>query len=102
MEITKRELIGETGIDTKLRLMLFDSLITSIILFSLHIIPICNNSINKLQQFHSKCARIITKGYYQSGNPQVRNDIARQKFNIQTAKSKLKYFRPKSYYKWGK
>ena len=60
-ELIKGKPIGGTGINIKLRLMLFGSLITGIPLYSLHIIPICNGSINKLQQLHSKCARIITQ-----------------------------------------
>ena len=100
-KLLKGKLLGKTAINIKLGLMLCGSLITSILLYSLHIIPICNSSINKLQQFHSKCTRIITQGCYQSDNPQVRNDIIRQKYNIPTIKSKLKYFRLKTYYKWG-
>ena len=35
-----------------------------------------------------------------SGNPHVRNDITRQKYNITTVESGLKYFRRETYYKW--
>ena len=62
--------------------------------------PICLNSINKLQQLHSKRTRIITQGYYQSDNPQVRNDIIRQKYNITTVEGRPKYPRLETYYKW--
>ena len=40
-EILKRKLLGGLKISTKLRLMLFGPLIFSILLYSLHIIPIC-------------------------------------------------------------
>ena len=96
----KGKLLGKQIINAKLRLILFESPISSIFLYSLHIIPICPNSINKLQQFHSKCTRIITQGYYQSDNLQVRNDITRQKYNIATIERRLKYFRPETYYNW--
>ena len=99
-EMIKGKLLGKQSINIKLRLMLLESLISSILLYSLHIVPICPNSINKLQQLHSKCTRIITQGYYQSDNPQVRNDIIRQKYNIATVESRLKYFRLETYYKW--
>ena len=96
----RSKLLSQQSINIKLRLMLFESLISSNLLYSLHIIPICANSIIKIQQFHSKCTRIITQGYCQSDNPQVRNDIIRQKYNIATIESRLKYFRLRTYYKW--
>ena len=99
-KLLKGKIPWELGINTKLRLILFDSLISIVLLYSLHIVPICKTSIIKLQQFHSKCTRIRTHGYCQSDNPQVRNDIIRQRFNIHTVESKLKYFRLKTYYKW--
>ena len=99
-EMIKGELLGKNSVNIKLRLMLSESLISSILLYSLHIIPICPSSTNKLQQFHSKCTRIITKWYYQSDNPQIRNGVIRQKYNITTIESRLKYFRLKTYYRW--
>ena len=57
-ETFRGELPCGDGINVKLRLMLFDELITSILLYGLRIIPINKGSINKSQQFHKKCIRI--------------------------------------------
>ena len=91
-EMLKGELLGKQSVNIKLRLTLSESLISSILLYSLNIIPISPNGIKKLQQFHSKCTR-ITQGYYQSDNPQVRNEIIRQKYREHTA-IRSSVFRP--------
>ena len=96
----KGKSLGVYGINPAIRIMLFYALVTSILLYGLHIIPIRKGSMDTIQQFYSKCARIIIQGYYNSENAQIRNGIIRQKYNITTIGSKLKYFRLKTYYRW--
>ena len=60
----RNSIITNKNISKKLRLMLFDSLITSILLYSLHIIPMNKTNISKLQRFYSKCIRVIAEGNY--------------------------------------
>ena len=100
--LTRKHLLGITDININLRILLFESLVTSILTYSLHILPISKNYSRKLQQFHSKCTRLITQGYYNSEATHVSNHDIRRKYNISTLTSRLKMYRLKQYYKWKK
>ena len=51
---------GGEDVDVKLRLMLFESLVTAEMLYRLHVVPITGTYLDKLQQFGSKCTRLIS------------------------------------------
>ena len=58
----RNSVITDKNVNKELRLMLFESLITSILLYSLHIIHMNKTNISKLQRFYSKCIRVILEG----------------------------------------
>ena len=75
-EMLKVELISSKEVDTKLRLMLSGSLVSSVVLYSVNIVLICKNSTDELQQFHSKRIRITAQGYCNSDD-QLKEMISR-------------------------
>ena len=95
----KNKYITNKEINTKLRLQLFDSLIGSILLYSLHIIQLNKTSISKIQSFYSKCVRTISEGYYHENNIKINNKTIRIKHNIPTIESKLHYYRMNMLYR---
>ena len=93
----KGKLLVAYGVNTKLRIMIFGPLVSSILLYLLHIDAMGRSSIDKLQKFRSECARTIARGYFRPETTQARNGIIRQKYNIATmVESKLKYTMLKS------
>ena len=95
----KNKYITNKEINTKLRLQLFDSLIGSILLYSLHIIQLNKTNINKIQSFYSKCVRAISEGYYHENTININNKTIRAKHNIPTLESKLYYYRMNMLYR---
>ena len=83
----RNSVITENNVNKKLRLMIFESLITSILLYSLHIIPMSKTNISKLRRFYSKCIRVISRNKLQR---KLRTKIFRiREDNISTIESKL-------------
>ena len=80
--------------------MLLGPIVSSILLYSLQIIPICKNSIGEMQGFHPKCTRIITQGRYSPENTQIKNETIRKIHNVPTIGSRLKTARLKLYREW--
>ena len=66
-------IITEKDINARLRISLIDSLIGSILLYRLQIIPDTQRNIHQLQSFYSKCIRLIADGSYYGNNRQRRN-----------------------------
>ena len=95
----RNSVITDKSVNKKLRLMLFESLITSILLYSLHIIPTNKTNISKLQRFYSKCIRVISEGTYKENCKKTSNQKIREENNISTIESKLKYYRLNLYYR---
>ena len=61
------------------------------LLYSLHIAPISKTYLGELQQFHSKCTRLTTKGYYGETAERDTNINIRRKYNIPTIGSRIKH-----------
>ena len=72
-------------------------------LYSLHIIPLKANLLNKLQSFYSKIIRNNLNENYDTKNPTKilkSNQEIRDKYKITTVESHLEYLRLKLYEKW--
>ena len=83
----RNSVITENNVNKKLRLMIFESLITSILLYSLHIIPMSKTNISKLRRFYSKCIRVIFRNKLQR---KLQTKIFKiREDNISTIESKL-------------
>ena len=96
----KGEIFNCKDINTKSRPMLCESLVRNIPLYRLHIIPICKNSIRKLQSFHSECTKIIAQGHYNPGITQTKNETMKRVHNIPTSDSRLEHSRLNLYHRW--
>ena len=74
------------------------ALIGSVLLYSLHIIPISKISLSEIRRFYSKFIRIIDEwGYY--GNQEKENIVIREKYTIPSIESRLKFYRLNTYYR---
>jgi len=89
----KNSYIPNKTLDTKLRLQLYDTLIGSILLYSLHVIPLNVSNLTKMQSFYSKCIRIAPEGTFYENEKKIKNQEIRNKHNIPTMESKLYYYR---------
>ena len=69
--ILKKTLIANNQIDIKLKVILFDSLIGSILLYGLNTMNINSTLINKLQSFYSGCIRYLAYGRYEDQKNQI-------------------------------
>ena len=56
-------------------------------------------NISKIQRFYSKCIRVISEGNYKENHKQTNSQDLRDKNNISTIESKLKYYRLNMYYR---
>ena len=72
----------------------------SILLCSLHIVPISDSKTARLQQFYSKCTLIIIKGFYGKNAKRGNNVTIRRKYGLPTIDSILKTYMLRMYYKW--
>lgn len=72
--------------------MLSESIISSILLYSLHIISLGKNNISKLQRFYTECIRIIAGCNYKENYKQENIQKIREGNIILTAESKLNYY----------
>ena len=87
--ISLRTLIANNSVDKNLKIMLFDSLISSMILYGLNTLNV-KTQIGKLQKFYSGCIRYIIYGKYEDKQEKmVNNTKIREDLNIPTIESRL-------------
>ena len=80
--------------------MLSESLISRILLYSLHIAPMSTTNIYRnYKDFYAKYIRIATEGKYTENWKRINNEQIRNDSNVTTIESKLKYYRPNMYYR---
>ena len=63
----KKSFITDLKINTKLRINYYKALIATILLYSIHIHPINETSLRKIQFSHSNCIQYIINGRYTKG-----------------------------------
>lgn len=70
MKNNEQKLITSKNINNNIKIRIFNAIILSILLYGIHIIPLTDNSINKIQSFYLKCLRYIINENYDYKNPQ--------------------------------
>ena len=86
--------------DDQLKITLLNSLVGSVLTYGLHITPLKNTQISALQSFYSNCIRSLTQKRFSDLEKPTSNSDIREKFNIPTIESKLRYYRFKMYASW--
>jgi len=105
MELHKNTYIFRKEIKSTLKIRLLNALIKSIMIYSLHIIPLSNNDIQNLQSSYSKIIRKALSENYDTINPLKKlktNTEIRIENNIPAIHSQLEYLRIRLYLKWKK
>ena len=87
--------------DPQLKLILLQSLVQSVLLYSLSLLPLKAAQVDQLQIFYSKCIRFLLEKRYSEldGKPKS-NYVLRDTHNIPTIDSKLRYYRIRTYANW--
>ena len=92
--------LSKSDISTQLLIDPFRSLIMSLLLYILHIVPISDRQNDRRRKFYSKCIRIITKRFYDKTAKQENNVTLRRNFGIPAIGSIGETYRLRMYYKW--
>ena len=99
----KKNKILHKDVNSKLKIRLYNSLIQTVLLYSLQIIPLNAKNTNKLQKFQSKIIRNILNKNYNLNQPNEKlptNTEISQNYNIPTIQSTLEKLRMQMYLNW--
>ena len=90
-----------TDSDNRLEIILLDSLVGSVLMCGLRIIPLNHSHITEIQSFYSGCIRSLIQGRYADlGRKHLINYNIREIHNIPTIEGRLLYQRLRMYINW--
>ena len=92
--------ITNRDVDTGLRLNYYKALILTILLYSVHIHHITDQTLNKPQSFHSHCIHYIIHAKYDNNQKRDANLQIRRKYSLPTIKSIIHQRYIKQIYNW--